>query len=193
MLNVMKKFVDDMCMIYGNDDHYRIYRSMIDEFYNDKNITTINMINFVFYDKFNENPENVDSIKNLCNSRIGQTKFRCDLVNYYKTCIVSGDDNIVCQACHIIPYSDSHVNYVGNGLLLNYNLHCLFDTFLMTFVFEKTHDEIHDLYRVIISKNILEKPTFVNFIKYNNKIVKINKNSKPFLEISYNKYMEQNT
>ena len=124
---------------------------------------------------------------------MGQTKFRSDVVNFYHTCIVSGDDSIICQACHIIPYSETKFNHIDNGLLLNYNLHHLFDLFLIGFKFKENLNDEHDLYFVVISEKILNKKTFSNYKKYNNKIVRMNVGSKNFLEQNYNNFLLNQT
>lgn len=181
MLNNIKNFIDTLDEYNMNikPNYYSIYKKIIDKFYTDKD-DSIYKINFVFYDKFKIQPENFIDILRLCNERIGQTKFRTDVINFYNNCIISGDDSIICQACHILPYSETKFNHIDNGLLLNYNLHHLFDSHLITFKFKENLNDIYDLYFVVISVKILNKKTFTNFKKYNNKIVKINVNSKMF-------------
>lgn len=169
-------------------NYYLIYKKIIDKFYSDKD-DSIYKINFVFYDKFKIQPENFVDTLGLCNERIGQTKFRTDIVNFYSCCIISEDDPIICQACHIVPYSETKFNHIDNGLLLNYNLHHLYDLFLITFKFKENINDTYNLYFVVISEKILNKKSFSNYIKFNNKIVKINANSKNFLEQNYKKFL----
>lgn len=190
MLNDIKNFIDLQSI--KNDDapinYYLIYKKIIDKFYTDED-DSIYKINFVFYDKFKIQPENFVDTLGLCNARIGQTKFRTDVVNFYHTCIISGDDSTICQACHIIPYSETKFNHIDNGLLLNYNLHHLYDSFLIGFKFKENLNDIYDLYFIVISEKILNKKTFSNYKKYNNKIIKINVGSKFFLEQNYKNFL----
>lgn len=179
MLIDIKKYIETMGDT--NLDYFTIYKSLIDKFYSVKN-ESIYEINFVFYDKFKIQPENHIDTSKLCINRLGQTKFRQEVVNFYNNCIITGDDNIICQACHILPYSETKYNHVDNGLLLNYNFHQLFDSFLISFKFKEKFDDIFDLYYVVISSKIINKHTFSNYKIYNDKVVKINTNSKNFLK-----------
>ncbi len=184
MFKNIENFIDSLDYEQSNPNYYIIYKSIIDEFYSDKD-SSIYKINFVFYDKFNIDPKNFNEISKLCEQRIGQTKFRSDIINFYNCCVISGDDADICQACHIIPYSDSKFNHVNNGLLLNYNLHHLFDSNLIFFKFLNSIDDKYDQYSLIISDEILCKSTYKNYHTYHNQIIKINKNSKEFLDTKY--------
>lgn len=194
MLNKIKNYINAL-----NDenvkneetipDYHLIYKKILDNLYTDKD-DSIYKINFVFYDIFKIQPENCENTAQLCNDRIGQTKFRNELVDFYHNCIISGDDSIICQACHILPYSKTKFNHVDNGLLLNYNLHHLYDSHLITFVFKENFDNIYDLYLFKISEQILNKKTFSNYKKYNNKIVKIRHGSKKFLDLNYGNFIK---
>ena len=184
MFKNIENFIDSLEFDTSNSNYYIIYKSIIDEFYSDKD-SSIQKINFVFYDKFNIDPKNFNETSKLCEQRIGQTKFRADIINFYNCCIISGDDADICQACHIIPYSDSKFNHLNNGLLLNYNLHHLFDSNLIFFKFLNSFDDKYDQYILIISDKILCKNTYKNYHAYHNQIVKINKNSKVFFDTKY--------
>lgn len=61
--------------------------------------------------------------------RRGQAGFRKRLLNAYRSaCAISGCEVVdILEAAHIIPYSLSGDNSVGNGLLLRSDLHTLFD------------------------------------------------------------------
>lgn len=197
MLNKIKNYINALNeenVKDGKDgkntpDYYSIYKKILDNLYTDKD-DSIYKINFVFYDIFKIQPENWENTARLCNDRIGQTKFRNELVDFYHNCIISGDDGIICQACHILPYSETKFNHVDNGLLLNYNLHHLYDLYLVTFVFKENFDNVYDLYLFKISEQILNKKTFSNYKKYNNKIVKISRGSKIFLDINYKNFIK---
>ena len=66
--------------------------------------------------------------------RRGQQVFRGKLmVAYGGRCAVSGwDGGAALEAAHIIPYAESGMNEVGNGLLLRADIHTLFDQGLIT-------------------------------------------------------------
>ena len=60
--------------------------------------------------------------------RRGQPKFRKELIETYKTCLISGcDAESALEAAHIQPYSANGTNELSNGLLLRADLHTLFD------------------------------------------------------------------
>lgn len=70
--------------------------------------------------------------------RIGQEKFKKDLVKEYKKCIISNISfKPLLEGCHIRPWSDSELNKerldVNNGILLTRNFHKLFDDGFITF------------------------------------------------------------
>ncbi len=192
MLDKIDKFIDSMGIDFSDTNFFIIYKLVINEFYSDKN-SSIQIINFVFYDKFKIQPHLFDSTKKLCNERLGQTNFRNDLISFYQTCIISGDDSDICQACHILPYSKTKINCVDNGLLLNYNFHHLFDSFLISFKYKSNYDDIYDLYHVVLSDSVIAKPSYSNFTQYNGKIVKINSKSKTFLESSYKLFLNSSS
>jgi ParB/RepB/Spo0J family partition protein len=56
-----------------------------------------------------------------------QNIYREAIVKRFNKCIVSGWDNEVCEAAHIVPFSESKSFDIDNGLLLNSVLHKLFD------------------------------------------------------------------
>lgn len=71
----------------------------------------------------------------LKDQRVYQNTFRKLIIERDKKCIVSGANKSICEACHIIPYCDSddiHIYDVNNGILLNRNIHKLFDEHLVT-------------------------------------------------------------
>ena len=191
MLQKIENYIQINIINNENINYYDLYLSLINKFYSDKD-SSIYKINFVFYDKLKIEPFNYESTKLLCNERIGQTKFRKDLIDFYKNCIITGDDSEICQACHIIPFFETKNNHIDNGLLLNYNLHHLFDSFLFSFKYINSHNLIFDNYQIILSNKIKSKKTFNNYLIYDNIIVKINKNSKKFLETNYQQFIDFN-
>jgi len=78
--------------------------------------------------------------------RQGQPEFRRSLLKKYKRCMITHCiDSHVLQACHILPYSQSHDNSLENGLLLRADIHILFDKKLIT---------IDNNFNVRVSENI---------------------------------------
>lgn len=61
--------------------------------------------------------------------RLGQPKFRENLLQAYDGRCAITDTNITCilEAAHIIPYHGSSTNHVANGILLRADIHTLFD------------------------------------------------------------------
>ena len=189
---MLHKIENYILTININNNYSDIYKYLIDKFYSDKD-ASIYKINFIFYDKFNIEPLSYESTKKLCKERIGQTKFRNDLIEFYNNCIISEDDHEQCQACHIIPYSETKLNHIDNGLLLNYNLHHLFDSFYIGLQYIDSFNNKFDKYKVILSKKIKFKQSYKNYIIYDNKIININKNSKQFLDIIYQQFLDHNS
>jgi len=74
-------------------------------------------------------PEQLKQDKN----RRQQKDFRNKIIELYKSkCIVTGYDEEECEACHIIPVENGGDYSPYNGLLLNRNIHKLFDKFYWT-------------------------------------------------------------
>ena len=59
-----------------------------------------------------------------------QYEFRTKLIDRYDKCIITDMDNEVCEAAHIIPFSESPNFDIDNGILLNLILHKLFDDYV---------------------------------------------------------------
>jgi len=84
-------------------------------------------VSMLLYDKYGYVYEENDLSSDRSNY---QQKFRNDLIKRYKKCIISCNHPDICQASHIIPYSDPCLlnKYdIDNGLLLSNELHTLFD------------------------------------------------------------------
>ena len=65
------------------------------------------------------------------NSKL-QEEYRNKLINRFEKCIISGMFDDVCEAAHIVPFSESDDQTsfdINNGLLLNRILHKLFDNY----------------------------------------------------------------
>lgn len=63
-------------------------------------------------------------------SKRGQRRFREKLIERYYKCPIDNLDYTLCEACHIVPYSESKNNQkfdVFNGILLTPTLHKIYD------------------------------------------------------------------
>lgn len=144
----------------------------------------INLIKFVLIDRFGYNPiKQNENIKKLCEEREGQNKFRKELILRDKNCLISGDNADICEACHIVPYSEVKSFDISNGLLLNRCLHKLFDNYLWS---------IDSSNNVKFSNNLLNSNNYSNYIKYNGIKLNILTNSKKYLEIHWNRFIKIN-
>lgn len=145
---------------------------------------TLDTLLFVIYDVYKYVPtENIIEEKK---KRQYQSKFRKDLIKKYKQCIISNDDEDLCEASHIIPFSESdHTQMydINNGLLLSSTLHKMFDDYLLT---------INKDGQIILSNNILNKKSYKNYHKYNGMNIKLNNDTLKNLQIHYDKFTKQN-
>jgi hypothetical protein len=137
-------------------------------------------IDLYFYHTYNYiYDDNIDEIKR---KRVGQILFRKKLIERYKVCIITGVDEIVCEACHIIEFSkcDKNDEYnVNNGLLMRRDLHALFDK-------QKLIIDINTL-TIKLSDDILMNKNMSKYVKYNNKQINIHNDSLIYLKQFYNK------
>lgn len=82
-------------------------------------------------------PADETSRKTIINARIGQGKFREDLIKHWSNCAVTGARNILLlKASHIKPWKDSdNIERLDpfNGFLLSANLDAAFDAGLISF------------------------------------------------------------
>ncbi|RYD54390.1 MAG: HNH endonuclease [Sphingobacteriales bacterium] len=85
---------------------------------------------------------------------------------YNSTCAISGmrviatGDVQMIDACHIVPFSESHDDTIGNGISLCPNLHRAFDRFLIT---------IDSDMRLLISKRFVEADSAYSIMQYEGK------------------------
>lgn len=96
-----------------------IYEKMINIY--DENILSL---------YFENNYEYIYEETNENKIRRKQQKFRENIIDIYKTCIITGIDSEICEASHIVPFCDSNNNDkydMYNGLLLSPDMHRLFD------------------------------------------------------------------
>jgi predicted restriction endonuclease len=61
------------------------------------------------------------------NVRSEQDKFRHNIINRDKCCVISKTDYDDCEAAHIVPFAESNNYDIDNGLLLDKTLHSSFD------------------------------------------------------------------
>lgn len=131
-------------------------------------------VDFAMYNKFEFLITNTEEkIK-----RKYQDSFRDDLINRYGGCIITGVPEILCEACHIIPYcecEDKDKYNVDNGLLLRSDLHKLFDKKMLK-INPKTCE-------IILSSKILSEPKFKEYHMLHNKKINIHKNSLRYLNV----------
>ena len=109
-----------------------------------------------------------------------QNIYRMAIIQRYNKCIISNYDEEVCEASHIIPFSEIHNFDINNGLLLNNILHKLFDKYYWSI----TPDLI-----VITNHN---KYNFLS--EYNGKKIEILQNypiTREYLKIHYNEFLKR--
>ena len=86
----------------------------------------------------------------------------------------------MCQACHIIPYSESNkedIYNIDNGLLMTYNLHVLFDN--KDLIIDPITIQLH------FTSKILLDDTMKEFTKYEGMKLNIHPNSVYYLKKYY--------
>ena len=84
------------------------------------------------YNNYNKKVGNIrfKNSKNKKRSKRAQKKFRDKLIERYYKCPIDNLDYTLCEACHIVPYSESKENQkfdVFNGILLTPTLHRIYD------------------------------------------------------------------
>jgi predicted restriction endonuclease len=136
-------------------------------------------ISFLLLDLDNINEDNIETTEKdkLKKARIGQGKFRSDLIKIWQGCAVTGlHKTEFLIASHILPWHKSNNNErlnPYNGLLFQPNFDKLFDKGYISF-----EDDGH----IILSKK-LDKDVFDEMgIKDTNKLVKVFPENKPFLK-----------
>ena len=101
----------------------------------------------------NNNSVNININTQVRNPEL-QKLYRDYIVKRFNKCIVSDMDNEVCEAAHIVPFSESQNFDIDNGLLLNSVLHKLFDkhywsicpdTYNIKFFIPDNKNSIHDI------------------------------------------------
>lgn len=111
-------------------------------------------------------------------NRMQQQKFKQNLCEKYKKCIVTGNDIDECDACHIVPLEIKYSYNINNGLLLSSSLHKTFDKFYWsinpnTSCIEVLKNNKNLLINNFINKKIiLEKETLENLRWHYEKFIK---------------------
>jgi hypothetical protein len=110
-----------------------------------------------------------------------QQKFRNDLINRFGKCIITGYDEIECEAAHIIDLDDEKLNYnINNGLILTTSLHKLFDKLVWCINPETFNIEVNDKYK--------DKDLLINNYKHLNFSHVFDEHMTFYLKKKYNKY-----
>jgi hypothetical protein len=157
------------------DDITDIYIKLIEQF---DRITVDLYLYHTYQYLYNDNDDNIDEIKR---KRVKQILFRKKLINRYNVCIITGADEIVCKACHIIDFSKCNINdkyNVNNGLLMRLDLHILFDLYKLII-------DINTL-TIKLTDDILLNENMSDYRKYNNKQINIHEDSIIYLKQFYN-------
>jgi hypothetical protein len=117
-------------------DEYDIFTSIYKNYLKYNYVTREQCKNslLLIFDIYFSKPINIDIINEMLkktNDRLyrgEQQKFRNDLINKFGKCIITGNNEIECEAAHIIDLDDEKLNYnINNGILLTGTLHTLFD------------------------------------------------------------------
>jgi predicted restriction endonuclease len=155
-----------------------IYESAIVKY--DKDI-----VNLIMCDQFNYiHSETKQESTTLRINRIGQKDFRSALIDRYMGCVVTGDEPDLCEACHIIPYSESKNCDVDNGLLMTATFHKLFDTYRMTI------DSATSKVRI---SNSMPTRTYNNYKVYDNQVIRgLSKITKDYLADHNKRFSKHN-
>jgi predicted restriction endonuclease len=132
-------------------------------------------LNYMFYLYFNYE---VDKIKLEEKIKRYDKDFKNKVIDYYKTCIVTGRSKSVCEVAHILPFSKSN-NFQKydeyNGILLCRDLHILFDNKLISI---NPTD-----FRLVLSPEIFHDDTLKIYHKYYNNILNIREESRKYFNL----------
>ena len=151
---------------------------------NDDNSVTLETLLFIAYDLHKYEPIGRITEKKL--KRQHQYKFRKELENRYKKCIISKKSVMVCEACHIIPFSEAdnkQIYDVNNGLLMSADLHKLFDKYLISINNDK---------KLVFAENLLKDNAYKEFRKYNDMVINLNKETMQNMRHHYDKFVDLN-
>ena len=104
--------------------------------------------------EINENNNNSLYITTTIRNPALQNIYRKAIIQRFNKCIISDYDNEICEASHIIPFSESKNFDINNGILLNNILHKLFDKHYwsinpITLCFEIVKSPTIDIYNIM--------------------------------------------
>jgi hypothetical protein len=144
-------------------------------------IYDIELLNYVFY-----NEKKYIHNKTFETNYRKDYKFKKEVIERYKSCIVTGKSIKICEVAHIVPFNKC-LNEISkydpdNGLLLCNELHKLFDTETNDFKINP------DTQCIEFIKDIMEDEGFQDYHQFNGKPLKIklNENSIRYLKQKYN-------
>ncbi len=146
---------------------------------NDK--ITLETLLFIAYDLHGYEPD--DKITEQKLKRQHQQKFRHELEKRYKKCVISKKNIDVCEACHIVPFSESESAQkynINNGLLMSADLHKLFD---------KDRMSINDEGHIVFAKDLLQQKSYKEFRKYDNMLINLNQETMVNIKLHYEKFL----
>ena len=167
----------DLNSLYLNS----LYLDIFDK-YNNKPL-----LDMAFYDlfEFEYTQNEFNEFNKTTEERIKRkdTQFRNQVIDKYKTCIVTDKPLKYCQVAHIYPYclSDETEKYdPDNALLLCSDIHIGFDHIEPDFKINP------DLKCIELSDQILADQTMSDYHKYNNKKIELSNKNIYYLKKKYN-------
>ena len=117
-------------------------------------------------------------------ARYKQKEFREKVIKRYRNCIVTENKCIQeLEAAHIIPHNDIKCCDLDNGILLEKNLHAIFDK-------PNYYWSINPETLKIEIKNTVKIEGKSSICKYNGKKIKVHNNSIKYLQDHYKKFIE---
>lgn len=183
MLNKINIFINNLLDNENRLDD--IFIRSCDKFSSDE-YNNIKAIKFILASRFNYYPdEQNEEIKKLCDERDGQYEFRQQLILRDVNCLITGDNENVCEACHIIPYSETKSFDIGNGLLLNRCFHTMFDKYLFSI---NPQNNI-----LVFSQNITNSLYYHNYVNYDNTYINIPYECNKYISSHYEKFLSINS
>ncbi|WP_452228445.1 HNH endonuclease [Lacinutrix sp. MEBiC02404] len=124
----------------------------------------------------NQNEEDLEYTYQKIKKRLGQSKFRKELLKAYNnTCAVTECEVLdILEAAHIQPYNGAHTSIVTNGILLRSDIHDLFDLYKD----EKRLITISADFKIEVHSSLIES----EYWKYNGKEIQLPKNESDYPE-----------
>jgi hypothetical protein len=144
------------------------------------------IVKFIFYELYDYEIDEKKYKKQLI--RIHQDKFREDLIQLYKKCVMSNVSHF--QACHIIPFPKSNIENKYNkynGILLKADLHELFDDYIFSINPETYTVQFNNVF-------FKDEPNKQEYQRFDNKILNLANDIqlKKNLQIHYDIFLSKN-